>query len=270
MYKLTALDIDGTLVDDNGVMSARTRKTLLDAMDAGHKVAICTGRPPVGVREIRDALGRDIPIISYHGGLVTDENGAVVYSDTLRQEDKMFLYELAKEYDQTIHIWTLDGKFVTNRVDKFSLKYMDRMGYRGGTIYNCTEDPSLLELPAMKLMWHGEIPDIQSIKGEVHERVKHLPISDYHARPFYIEFVSKHIQKGVALGKLAEHYGIKQSEVIAMGDGDNDIPMIEYAGLGVAMENAPDDVKRYANLIAPTNNDDGVAWVLDKYVLNRG
>lgn len=269
-YKLTALDIDGTLVNDEGIMSERTKRTLLDAIEAGHKIAISTGRPPVGVKEICDRLGVNLPVISYHGGLVTDEAGKVVHSDIINKDDLHFIYELAKDYDQTIHIWTLDGRFVTNRMDRFTLKYMDRMGYREGKIYDCIKDPSLLDVPAMKIMWHGEIEDIQKIKAEVHERVKHLPVNDYHARPFYIEFVSEHIHKGVALDKLAGYYHVAQDEVIAMGDGDNDIPMLIYAGLGVAMENAPEDVKAVSDIVAPSNNDDGVAWMLDKYVLKRG
>ena len=87
------------------------------------------------------------------------------------------------------------------------------------------------------------------------------------SKPRYLEITNPKVNKGIALEFLCKHYGLKPENCIAMGDGTIDAPMIEYAGLGVAMENADDMTKSVANLICPSNDEDGVAYIIDKYIL---
>ena len=105
---------------------------------------------------------------------------------------------------------------------------------------------------------------IEKLPKEVYEKYTVVK-----SAPFFLEFMNKKVNKGVGVELLAKHLNIKQEEIITMGDAGNDLHMIEYAGMGIAMGNATNDIKTIANYITESNNEDGVAKAIEKFVLKK-
>jgi Cof subfamily protein (haloacid dehalogenase superfamily) len=124
----------------------------------------------------------------------------------------------------------------------------------------------LAEKGVTKILWSDEVEKIEQYNREVG---KHLSdnVNFHPSRPYFLEFVDINASKAIAMERLGEYYGIDRSEMIAVGDGYNDLSMIEYAGLGVAMANSPDYVKEKADYITLSNEEDGVAHVINKFIL---
>ena len=131
-----------------------------------------------------------------------------------------------------------------------------------------TDFNRVLQQGITKILWYDN-PEVleQYISQLKDENFQHTTFTK--SRAYFLEFFSNKVSKAVAMEKLGEYYGIKQEEMIAIGDQTNDLPMIEYAGLGVAMANAVDKVKEAADYITLSNNDAGVAHTINKFILDR-
>jgi hypothetical protein len=262
-YKLLAVDIDGTLLNNRREITAKTKKAIYQAIDRGVVFTISSGRPIQGVEMITRQLELDIPVITYNGAMViTGSTRNVIYSCCMREEDALLVERLGKERNTTIAIWS-DNQLFVNKMDERAEKYSHISGTQPklyGDIYE------LIRKGISKILWYDEVERINAFEREMHELVG--PSMNFHtSQPFFLEFVDVNASKAIALEKLGEHYGIRREEMIAVGDGYNDISMIEYAGLGVAMGNAPDDIKQQADYVTLSNENDGVAHVIEKFIL---
>lgn len=264
-YRLIAADIDGTLVNDKREVTPRTKKRIHEAINKGVIFVISSGRPVQGVRIITRQLEADIPVITYNGAMViTGESRRVIYSCTMKKEDVIMIEKLGRERDTTIAIWS-DNKLYVNRMDERAARYSDLSGSEALLYENAEE---LAERGVNKILWYDDVERINAFRDELNGRLN--PSVNYHtSQPFFLEFVDVNASKAIALEKLGEFYGIKREEMIAVGDGFNDLSMIEYAGLGVAMANSPEEIKRAADFVTLSNEDDGVAYVIEKFILSR-
>ena len=120
-----------------------------------------------------------------------------------------------------------------------------------------------------KILLIGGIDDIQEVRRCVEAGGLAEKVNFYTSKPQFLEFINKETSKGDAMARIGEMYGIRREEMIAIGDGCNDIPMLEYAGLGVAMANAGEEVRAKADYVTLSNEEDGVAAVIEKFILNR-
>lgn len=261
-YKLLAVDIDGTLINNNREVTFKTKEFIKKAMAQGIIVTISSGRPIQGVKLITDKLEVDIPVITYNGAMVITADGkTIIYSCNMKAEDVIKIDKYGKERGTTIAIWS-KNKLYTNRIDEKSIRY----GQISGTkpqLYNDAKE--LIDQGINKMLWYDEIERINLFEKEMHHKLG--PSVNFHtSQPIYLEFVDRKASKAIALEKLGEYYGIKRDEMIAVGDGFNDLSMIEYAGLGVAMGNAPDEVKHASDFVTLSNEEDGVAFVIEKFI----
>lgn len=264
-YKLLAVDVDGTLLNSNREITPKTREKVHQAIDRGVVFTISSGRPIQGVEMITSALGVDIPVITYNGAMViTGKSKNVIYSCTMRREDAKTVEALGRERDTTIAIWAENRLFV-NRFDERAAKYSELSGSKP-ELYNNIEE--LIDKGINKILWYDYVEKINEFQNEIGGLLS--PSVNFHtSQPFFLEFVDINASKAIAIEKLGEHYGIKREEMIAVGDGFNDISMIKYAGLGVAMDNAPEEVKQASDFVTLSNDEDGVAYVIDKFLLDE-
>lgn len=262
-YKLLAVDIDGTLVNNNREITVKTKKAVHQAIDRGVVFTISSGRPIQGVEMVTKQLEVDIPVITYNGAMViTGTTRNVIYSCCMREEDVLLVERLGRERNTTIAIWS-DNQLYVNRMDQRAAKYSNLSGTQP-KLYDDIRD--LLGKGINKMLWYDEIDRINAFEREMHGLLG--PSMNFHtSQPFFLEFVDVNASKAIALEKLGEHYGIRREEMIAIGDGYNDISMLEYAGMGVAMGNAPDDIKQRADYVTLSNEEDGVAHVIEKFIL---
>ncbi len=266
MYKMIAVDMDGTLLSKDKKISKRTQAAIYKAMQKGIKIVLATGRPLEGVSrylEQLDLTKDDDYVISFNGCLVqNNKTKEVIKRSILKGEDLHRLYKLSKELGVNIHAFTKEGC-----ITPVMSKYSELEGTINGIPVLVTDYEKIAkEEDIIKIMMVEE-PEI------LDRAIARLPKEIYEdytvvkSAPFFLEFLNKKANKGEGLRALTKHLNIRMDETIAIGDAGNDAHMIEYAGLGVAMANAFPEVKQISDYITASNNDDGVAQVIEKFVL---
>lgn len=267
MYKLIALDMDGTLLKEDKSISERTKLAIQKAREKGITVVLATGRPIEGVSRYLEELDmyKDSDyVLSYNGALVQKTKSKEVVSKvSLKGEDVHHLYKLSKENGVNIHAFSEIQGLITPKTSKYTEVEATINGINiKETDFDAIDKNEVIA----KVMMIDEpellSPTAENLPKEIYEKYTVVK-----STPYFLEFLNKDANKGTGLELLAKHLGIKKEEVIAMGDAGNDLHMIEYAGLGVAMGNAFEEVKKAANYITSTNEEDGVAEVIEKFVL---
>jgi len=261
-YKLMAVDIDGTLLNDSGVLTENTKNAIRKWVSKGRIFTIASGRPVQGVEKLNKELDLDVPFITYNGAMVVmGKSKLVLYERKLSPGDSIDIIRLGQKYNTTMMIWN-DNKLFVNEINERVNRYKMISGVEPVVVNDLEQ---IAENGVTKILWYDEIERVQQYQKEIGEYLK-ADVNFHPSRPYFMEFVDKNASKAIALEKLGCYYGIKQSEMIAVGDGYNDLSMIEYAGLGVAMGNAPDEVKQKADYITLSNEEDGVAHVIHKFL----
>lgn len=268
MYKLIALDMDGTLLNSDKQISAENKAAIAAAREKGVVVVLASGRPLNGMKPQLEELGmttEDDYVLSYNASLVQKvKSEEVIRSQIITGSDAKFIAKLAKELGVHVHAFSQEKGLITPQLNH----YTDHESSITGMPITVIDFEELADdEQVMKAMMIDE-PELISAA------IKQLPTALYEqftivqSAPFFLEFLNPNSNKGVGVKALADHLGITADEVICMGDAGNDWHMIKYAGLGVAMANATDDIKEIANYITVSNNDHGVAKVIEEFVLN--
>lgn len=268
MYKLIALDMDGTLLTTDKKVSERTSAAIKAAEAKGVKIVLASGRPLIGINKYLEELelfkGEDY-VLSFNGGLVQNtKTEEIVSKVSLKGSDLKYIYEISKNLNINIHAFSAKDGLITPQNSKYT-KYEAEINGIDINIkdFNQIEDEE--DIIKVMMIDPQEIldPAIEKLPSEIYEKY-----SVFKSAPFFLEFTHKEVDKGLGLKKLGEYLGIEQEEIIACGDAGNDLSMIKYAGLGVAMDNAVPEVKAAANFITTSNDEDGIAKVIEKFILN--
>ncbi|WP_314062670.1 Cof-type HAD-IIB family hydrolase [uncultured Vagococcus sp.] len=270
MIKLIAIDLDGTLLRDDKQISARNIETLQQAKAQGVKVVLCTGRPLNSVVGHLETLGLTEPgdyAVTFNGGLVQkNDTGEILSKDIMSFEDVETIYGLTHELALPLDVVSNDTVY---RIQPQPVAYPSLYHQLNSIL--AFEDRTLADLPQnrdfnkMVCAIEGDYLEQQlpKIPASFHERYNIVRSGE---RLF--EFLNKHVTKANGLVKLGQILGIDASEMMALGDEENDLSMIEYAGLGVAMANGSAAIKEMAQHITDSNEEDGVAKAVEKFVLN--
>lgn len=258
---LIVLDLDGTLLTDEKKISLLTKETLLKAKEAGHQVMIATGRPYRASQLYYQELSLTTPIVNFNGALIHHPKNPM-WQTIHTTVDLSVVHDVVEsvhkyEYDNLI-AEVLDDVYL-HREDEgvLQLLHMGNPNILTGDLKNTLkEDPTSLLIQADDV----NTPIIRKHLQDVHaELIEHRRWG----APFpIIEIVHKGLSKAVGIDYIAKEMGIPRDRIIAFGDEDNDLEMIEYAGIGVAMSNGIDDLKTIANEITLSNNEDGIAKFL--------
>jgi len=263
-YKLIAADMDGTLLDSNKTISQKNLTAIRQALELGVIFTISTGRPVQGVQRYQETLQLETPIITYNGGVIVTPCGSeVLYQRNMEPESAAAVIRHGQDFDASMCIWA-DNKLYILREDERTIQYAKSAG--GAIRIQGDEIKEVIRRGIAKILWYDEPSKIEAFQ----ETLRRTPLRNVvycTSTPSFLEFVDHHVSKGQGLQFLGEHHGISAAEMIAIGDGMNDLTMLEYAGLGVAMENAPEAVKAAADVITASNEDDGVAQVIERFIL---
>ena len=269
MYKLIALDMDGTLLRKDKTISDRTFNALKAARDKGVKVVLATGRPVIGIKRYLSYLGLDKDdeyAVTFNGSAVqTGKSGSMLFEKFITGADLLDIYKLSLEYGVHIHAFNEIGELIT----PVSNKYTDVEAHINGINALITDfDKINPEDKIIKVMLVDEPEKLDAVSAKLPKELFNR-FSILRSAPIFLEFLDPQINKGLGLSILSRELGIAREEVIAVGDAGNDIDMIKYAGLGVAMGNAFPEVKEIADYITVTNDEDGVAEVIERFILNH-
>lgn len=270
-YKIIVLDLDGTLTNRDKVITPRTKEALMKAQEKGKIVVLASGRPTPGVMPLARELGLENHggyILSFNGGMIVNcRTGETVFSSRLPAEINSKVIDLARE--QRVDIMTYEGDHII--ASDAGYQYIDLESRTCHMEVKEISDPEDMKqyvtFPVPKFI----LTDDGDYLAMVEPRVKAAMgknFSVYRSDPYYLEVLPKGIDKAKSLERFLEAAGFRREELIACGDGYNDLTMIRFAGLGVAMENGVLPARQAADYITLSNNDDGVAHVVEKFMLN--
>ena len=260
-YRLIAIDLDGTLLNNENIISKNAKKKIAKLNKLGVKIIIATGRMFVSALPYVKELKLKNPVITYNGALIKNvSNKEIIYHKPVPQsEAKKIIKECNKE-NLHLNLYQDDTLYVDNNSQ-------ESRGYEQSSGVKAHEVGPLLKFidrsPTKLLIIEENREKHQYYLNYFQEKFSDkLEISE--SKKNYIEFMSKGVSKGNSLKFLTEKYDIKQKEVIAIGDNWNDLPMLKWAGLGIAMENAPDELKQKVDKIAPARKNEGVGHILSE------
>lgn len=269
MYKLIAIDMDGTLLKEDKTITTKTKETLNAARSLGVKIVLTTGRPIQGIKNYLNELqliGEGDYVIALNGALICrcSDYSIISSNETLNGKDLKYIYNKVKELKTYFHAFTKNEDLV-NIESKFSEDEEKRINLKVRKVDFLTEIKDDDEI--LKAVLEEEKDTLDKVTSQIPKEL----FEEYNvirSVDFMIEFMKKGCNKATGIEKLAQYLAIKKEEIIAIGDASNDKEMIEYAGLGVAMGNAEDEIKMLANFITKSNEEDGVAYVIDKFIIN--
>lgn len=267
--KLIALDLDGTLLTTDKKLTERTKATLKAAREKGVKVVLTTGRPLKAMDFFLKELGtnghEDEYTITFNGGLVQNNTGEILDKTVFSIDDVSRIYEETEKLNIPLDAIS-EGIVYQIQSDQESLY--------------AQFNPALTFVPTAFEDLSSQITYNKCVTAfpqePLDEAIRHISpelfdqYEIFKSRELLLEWSPKNVHKATGLAKLIEHLGIDRSQVMACGDEANDLSMIEWAGLGVAMQNAVPEVKAVANVVTPmTNDEEAVAWAIEKYVLKE-
>ncbi|MBQ3080643.1 MAG: HAD family phosphatase [Clostridia bacterium] len=267
--RLIVSDIDGTLVGRDGVLSKYTKETLLECERRGIDVVLASGRTFYGARIISSEAGLKSPIISANGGRADrDGNGEAIFEDVLTPEMSLKVYHTLKSAGCFMTSYVGKYVYMVNETNGYGSNCMSRSEAMHGGEHIIFDDAKRMEEEGTIAPYKYEAySDDESLMNKLRETFLSWGLSVSSAFPYNLEIMAPGAGKARAIKAIADMKGIAREEIMALGDGSNDIGMIEYAGLGVAMGNAVDVLKLASDLIAPNQNEDGAAQIIRKYAL---
>lgn len=292
MYKLVAIDLDGTLLNSYGEISQRNKEAIQKSMEKGTEVVIASGRPISSAKSYANETGANNYIICGNGSMLYDmKKDAIIYDKFIERQKALEIIKICEDNSIFFNIYT-ENLTITKSMNynisfynnenkkvpddkKTNIKIIDN-------IYKYVEENPKINILKItvcdecKIIFDGIIKKLREVKNvEVLElqhmarKVIKLGTEEKMVEYYYTEITSKDVNKWGAISKLAEILQIDSNEIMAIGDNMNDKEMIENAGLGVIMQNSAPYMKEFANVIVSDNNNDGVAEALEKYVINE-
>lgn len=263
-YKLLVMDLDGTLTNSRKEITPRTLHALMNAQHEGINIVLASGRPVWGILPVAQTLRlneHDGWILAYNGGqIVNCRSGETLHAKVLNHSFFQKLAEESSSAGMTLmtyiggEVWSenVDDKYVKHAcmINKMSPRQVEQLpeALKGREVHKflIVGEPELLHALEQKLVI--ELCDECNM---------------FRSEDFFLEVVPKGIDKAASLDVLVKHLGMERKDVICCGDGYNDLSMIRYAGLGVAMGNAKEEVKQEADYVTLSNDKDGIAHLLD-------
>lgn len=269
---LLALDLDGTLLDSQKRLSSHNLDAITRAQDAGTTIVLASGRHPYSMARFADRLHlkeRGGYVLAFNGGQLIDYvTGEILFRRELPPELLPQLVEWARRYNLPVMSFRGNVIITEQPQNHYIVENAanNRMTVEGVT--NFIEALNNLYIPPTKLLLPGDpeiLPEVEAaMKADLAGKM-----SIYRSAPYYLELVPLGIDKGATLERLLNITRSTREDLIACGDQDNDISMIRLAGIGVAMGNAVDEAKAVADYVTLTNDEDGVAHVIERFILHE-
>lgn len=264
---LIALDLDGTLLTDNKEISIRNKQTLAKASQDGHIVVIATGRPNRASINYYNELKMNTPMVNFNGALVHHprNKGWGVLHNPLPMDTALNVVETCYDLDVYNILAEIEDNVFLDKYDEAIINLFQQLGQTypftiGHLKKELVSDPTSLLIHPKE----SQVDQLRSLLTDHHAEV--IEHRKWGAPWNIIEIVKKGLNKAVGLHKIADYYDIPKERIIAFGDEDNDLEMIDYAGVGVAMGNGIDELKSIAKHVTDTNEQDGVGTFLESYL----
>jgi Cof subfamily protein (haloacid dehalogenase superfamily) len=262
-YRLIALDLDGTLVDLSFQFSPRVKHAIAQAQQRGIAITLATGRSPISTRPFAEELNIRVPLICYQGGLIAQRDGHVLHRASLDRNLAAQVIEFAQARNWHVNLYQ-DGWL-----------YLTELRHPVWFYESLLNPQSQLVPDLYALLDHDPDKVLIVAEGNGDEILAELSarfdgrMQIVRSHDLFIEANPLGVDKGNGLAWVADYLGVPQSQVMAVGDQDNDVPMVAWAGLGVAMGNGSLACKAAADWVAPPFEEDGAAAAIERFVLDE-
>ncbi len=265
-YRLLVTDIDGTLTDETHKVVPLNKKAIEVVKELGLYVTLATGRRPESAKTFVDELDITSPIIVYNGAGIYDyKKEKFLYKEVLDRDSAIYIISLLENYPELNPFIYYDHGSYTRWDNEVVREYMKKD--KIALIFRENLLPMVKEESPIKIMIIGERALLDRFYGEVTK--EKLDVNFTNSEINYLEVLPKDASKGNMLSLLVKDLKVSLDEVIAIGDKDNDISMVEIAGLGVAVANASPGLKKVAKYIAPSGSEGGVWDVVERFLLSK-
>lgn len=265
---LLVLDIDGTLTNSKKEITAPTKAAIRKIQENGVSVAIASGRPTPGTKMAADALELDKfggYVLSFNGGrLLNWKTKQVVMEEVISPELAADLCDDANEYGLGILTYDANGALAGTDIDEY-MELEARINHIPLEYVGNFRD--VVDYPVNKCLMTGEPEYLEKVEKELREKYEGR-LNVFRSEPFFLELMPPGIDKAAVLERFIPMIGVEREQVICCGDGFNDLTMIKFAGVGVAMANAREEVKAAADYITASNDEDGIVKVIEKFYKN--
>lgn len=292
MYKLVAIDLDGTLLDSYGQISQQDKNAINKAINKETKIVLASGRGSMSVRNFATEIGADEYMICGNGATVYDlKNENIIYENYLSQKKVLKLIKICEENSIYYSIYTENGliaKSLNYNVLFYNHENTNKPDNKKTNIY-ITDDVYQYVLNRKKsdytkiticdnnnIIFNSIIKKLKEIKGidvldvgHMSRKLLKFGTEEFSIEYYYTEITNNSTDKWNAINFLIKKLEIDKKEVIAIGDNVNDKTMLENCGLGIAMANSAPYIQKIANYVTESNNNNGVAKVIEKYILNN-
>ena len=265
-YKMLVLDMDDTLLTDDHTISKRNKEALLKAQKIGVYVVLASGRPTPAMLSYAEELNLAAYksyILAYNGAVILSmEDNTILFEQSLTKEEIHQLYDFSIAHNVDI-ITYIEGHIISEGTSPY---IETEIRITGMPFKKVTDFKSSVHTSAIKCILLEEPAYLKQVEGLLKAAMPDKSIAT--SKPFFLEVTHHGIDKAESLKRLAERLDIKQEEIIAVGNAGNDLSMIEYAGLGIWVENVTPELRDKADFIVASNNNDGVAEVVERFILN--
>ncbi|MCR5431005.1 MAG: Cof-type HAD-IIB family hydrolase [Lachnospiraceae bacterium] len=262
-YRILASDMDGTMLTDDKSISKETLRAVTEFREAGGYLIISSGRPYPAMTGYLAELKPNAPMVTYNGAKIVDpKDGHALFEEGMITDDAIRIMEEGEKRGHTVIVWTNDilyGNEINKNMEIYVFntdivpyKYESREFFRNKSVTKIilNDAPEKIAVTMKEMKEAG-------LKGTTWAT----------SGPEYLEFYSDKVSKAVAVDRVAGMLGLGAEDVCAVGDGRNDLEMIKYASLGVAMQNAPEDVREQADYVTDSNERDGVGKLIRAKIL---
>ena len=262
MIKMIATDIDGTILKWGLDFTPKMKKCIEKLKNAGVKIVLVTGRMHCATLPVARELGLDTPIISYQGGLIKDFDNNTLYQRNLDSSYAKEIIRWARENNIHINLY-LDDKLYVEQDNDIVKSYTD-----GKFIDYTVCDFDTLEIENVNKILAIDLQNIERVTSWVDElKAKYPDLYIVKSTPYFCEIGSGDAKKSLGVQYLCNMWGIKKDEVLTIGDQNNDIDLVQSGGIGVAMGNGTPELKKCADFITDTVENDGFVKAVEKFVI---
>ncbi len=261
MIKLVAVDLDDTLLNNDIKISEENKKAIQECRAQGVHFTFATGRMFRAAVNYAREINLDLPLITYQGALVKTVDEKEIYHHVIEKKVASEVIDFLKSFKMQLNVYMNDSLYV-EELNDFGNNYVNLSKVE----HKITKFSDGLASDPTKILLAGDPVTLDVVQKEaISIYGKKLTITK--SKDYFLEFGNEKSKKSIALQTLAENLGIKREEILAIGDGMNDLDMLEYAGTGVAMANGAKAVKEAADHITDTNDNHGVAKAIRKFVI---
>lgn len=269
--KLVAIDLDGTLLNDEGKILPNSIKVLRQISHKGVKVVLTTGRPLISVKPFLKELNLDASshqyVITFNGAIIENTQGKTIKEAAFDIQTFIDFELWANNINLYNQLETPNFLYTTYTnipIEAAHESWKNKLPMKAKTLHDLIEISKKLVL--LKIMAVGDKEELDRVQNNIPQSILEK-LNPIRSEPEYLDFAAPNIDKGWALKKLAEYLDLIPSEIMAIGNADNDIPTIKYAGTGIAMASSTPTLLKIADYKTASNNIDGIEKAIKKFIL---